>query len=202
MKLIWKIVSIAAAVLLLLGIVSIGVSLVTGGSLEGIRNNVMLTNEQRDFGDAPPTALRVTCAAGRLTVLPGDTLRVEARNVPERSFVCTLSDGVLTVGEERASSWSDNLSRALSLQKTPPEICIYLPEDTALRCAEIELSAGEAVLTLPGTAADYTAELQAEAGSVHYEGRIYSFGESSVGNGAASLMLHSIAGEIYVGFCG
>ena len=202
MKLIWKIVCITALVLLLLGAAAIAVSLITGGSLEGIRNNVMLTNVQQDFPDELPTAMRVTCAAGKLTVLPGDTLRVEARCVPENSFVCTLENGVLTVGEKQAASWSDNLSRALSLQKTPPEICIYLPEGTALQRTEIELTAGEAVLTLPGTAADYTAEIKTEAGSVDYDGRSYSFGENTVGSGAASLLLHSAAGEISVSFCG
>ena len=202
MKLIWKIVAIVAVVLLLLGIAAIAVALITGGSLEGIRNNVMLTNEQQDFEDEVPTALYVSCAAGRLTVLPGDTLRVEARNVPEGRFVCTLNDGVLTVGEKRAASWSDNLARTLSLQKEPPEFFIYLPEGTALRRTEIELTAGTAELTLPGTAADYTAKIEVGAGTVHYEGYRYSMMETKVGTGAAALVLHSTAGDMDVAFCG
>lgn len=146
MKVVWKIVLIIAVILLILGIALIAVSLFTGGSLKSIENNVPLMNFDQSFPEEVPTALYVEARAGRLTVTPGETLRVEAKNVLDGGFVCTLEDGRLTVREDWGASWADNLSRLLTLNKNEQEIVVYLPEGTQLTEADIDISAGIATI--------------------------------------------------------
>ena len=146
MKVVWKVILIIAVILLVLGIALIAVSLFTGGSLEGIRNNVALMNYEQSFPEEVPTALRVEAQAGRLTVTPGETLRVEAKNVLDGGFICTLEDGRLTVREDWGASWADGLSRLLTLREHEPEIVVYLPRGTQLTEAEVDISAGIATI--------------------------------------------------------
>ena len=276
MKLAWRIIVIAAVVLLLLGAALIAVALFTGGSLDSIRNNVMLTNFQQDFGEELPTELHITADLGNLSVLPGEQLRVEARNVLESGFSCTLTDGVLTVRENPSASWADSLSRLLSLEEAPPAICIYLPEGLLLSGTEIELAAGEAnirglntrqlkldmnagdllaesltaetaeleiragvaefrglsadtlkldmdtgkltvtgsiarscsldlatgaaELELTGSAENYTAQIEAGAGSIVYDGHDCSMETCRIGDGMGEMKLYSAAGMIDVSF--
>lgn len=278
MKLGWKIVGIAAAVLLVLGIALIAVAYVTGGTPESLRNNVVLTDYAQSFPEETPTALDLEIDAGRLRLLSGGTLRVEAENVPEDGFVCTLEDGVLTVRENLSASWSDELSQLMSMRKQDPEIRIYLPEDTKLTRTEMQISAGdvqlgaldtaaltldmragvlraeglrtdEAVLKLTagtaafteldaqalhtemaagelsvsgsvknsctveiaagsaelkllGTAADYTAFLNAGVGAIDYNGHSYSMEKAFVGKGTGNMELENSVGSIRVEFFG
>lgn len=142
MKWIWKIIGIVAAILLVLGVVLIMAAVFTGGSLEGIRNNVALMDYEQSFDGAEITALILDFDAGKLKVLPGETLRVEAKNVLDREFVCSLEDGVLKVRERWSTSWADGLSRLLTLRQKDTEVTVYLPEGVELLEADIDISAG------------------------------------------------------------
>ncbi len=121
MKVVWKIVLIFALALVILGAALIGVSLFSGGSVEGVRNNVPLMDFSQSFPDETPTALRIDVPAGKLTVETGDVLRVEARDVAEGCFDCRLENGTLIVSEQRDASWSNTLSRLISLRRHEPE---------------------------------------------------------------------------------
>lgn len=144
MKVVWRIILIVALALLILGAALIGVSLFSGGSIEGVRNNVPLMNFEQSFPDEAPTALLLDIPAGRLTVETGDTLRVEARNVTESGFACLVENGTLIVRETREVSWSNMLSRLISLRKSEPEYHVWLPADLALTRAELHIAAGTA----------------------------------------------------------
>ena len=140
MKVAWKIVLIIALILLVLGAALIGVSLFFGGSVESVRNNVPLMQFAQDFPDETLTALRVELPGGRLTVENGSVLRVEAVNVPEGCFECFIEDGVLTVRETRDASWSNTLSRLISLHRREPEYHVWLPEGAVLTSAELRVA--------------------------------------------------------------
>ena len=278
MKVVWKIVLLFALVFLVLGAALIGVSLFSGGGVESVRNNVPLMNFEQSFPDETPSELRIELPAGRLTVETGDVLRVEATDVAESCFECSLENGVLTVREKRDDSWSNTLSRLISLGKREPEYHIWLPRGTALARAEVrvaagsaelrglhtdvlqlnmaagtvslpslrarstvvemaagelalydldtdilllqtaagnagvsgtvrsrcavELAAGAASLKLTGSAADYTAQLEAAAGSIDYAGTRLTLGRTSVGSGANAVALRCGAGSIDVQFFG
>lgn len=166
MKLVWKIVLIIAVILLVLGIALIAAALVVGGSLESIRNNVALTDYEQSFDGAEIRSLELEFDAGTLKVLPGETLRVEAKNMIEREFYCVLEDGVLRISDQWGDSWADSLSRLLTLQRQDAEITVYLPEGIQLREADIDISAGVADFR------DVSAEqlvLDISAGSVRFE---------------------------------
>ncbi len=144
MKVVWKIVLVFALALLILGVALIAVSLFSGGSIEGVRNNVPLIRFEQSFPDETITALRVEVPARRLTVEPGEVLRVEANNVSESGFYCGVQDGVLIVREKQDNSWSNNLSRMISFGKREPEYHIWLPDGLTLTRADVEMTAGEA----------------------------------------------------------
>ena len=167
MKLVWKIVAIAAVVLLVIGAALIVVSLVTGGSLESIRNNVAFTDYEQSFPDTAPHTLELYVSAGTLHILPGEELRVEAKNVQQQNFVCALEQGLLTVREDWGASWSDNLARWLKLQQNEPEIWVYLPEDYIPLLVNIRVDAG--VLDIQGLTAEETV-VELAAGSVTADG--------------------------------
>ncbi len=59
MKVVWKIVLIVALALVILGVAAIAVSLFSGGSLEGVRNNV----PSRILNRASPTSRPPPCAS-------------------------------------------------------------------------------------------------------------------------------------------
>ena len=167
MKIVWRIVLIFALALLILGVAAIGVSLFTGGSLEGVRNNVPLMNYEKNYAEETPTALRVDVPGGRLTIETGDVLRVEARNVTESGFDCRIENGALIVVERQETSWADSLSRLISLRKAEPEYHIWLPAELTLTRAELHMAAGTAQIN--GLRADVT-QLQMAAGSVAVSG--------------------------------
>ena len=278
MKVVWKIVLIFALALLILGVALIAVSLFSGGSVEGVRNNVPLTRFEQNFTDETPSALRIEIPAGRLTVERGDVLRVEASNVAEGRFYCAVENGTLIVRETRDDSWSNNLSRLISLGKREPEYHVWLPDGLTLTRADVEMAAGEAhvlglktdvlqfkmaagaaevtslraqaalievaagslslfdldtqvlslqtaagsagvsgtvrshcvvelaagaaVLKLTGAAADYSAQLEAAAGMIDYDGTSLTLGQIRVGRGENTMSLRCGAGSIEVQFFG
>lgn len=203
MKLVWKIVAIAAVVLLVLGLALIVVSLLTGGSLESIRNNVAFTNYEESFADATPHTLQLSVGAGKLYVLPGDELRVEAKNIQEKGFVCRMEQGVLMVQEGWSASWSDNLSRWLNLRREEPEIYVYLPENFSVQFADIDVAAGSCRvegLTASAARLDVSAgslevwgltagqtELEISAGSVYIDGLNTQTLDLDISAGSASV---------------
>lgn len=165
MKIVWKIVLIVAVIFLVLGIALLAVAMVTGGSVEGIRNNVPLMDYEYSFGDQEIHTLQLEFDAGTLKVMPGEELRIEAKNVLEREFYCMLDNGVLTVSDRWGESWADSLSRFLTMWKQDAQITVYLPEGIELREANIDISAGVADLR------DLSAEqfvLDMSAGTVRF----------------------------------
>ncbi len=93
----------------------------------------------------------------------GDVLRVEADNVTESGFACSIENGVLIVRETRDASWSNTLSRLISVGKKEPEYRVWLPKDLVLTRAELSIAAGTAELN--ALRAD-TLRLQMSAGDV------------------------------------
>ena len=146
MKVVWKIVLLFALVFVVLGVALIAVSLFSGGSVEGVRNNVPLMSFEQNFPDETPNELRIEIPAGKLIVEAGDVLRVEARDVAEGRFECSLENGVLTVRERQDESWSNALSRLISLGKREPEYHIWLPHGTELTRTDVRIAAGQADL--------------------------------------------------------
>lgn len=144
MKVVWKIVLVVALALFVLGAAMIGVSLFSGGSLEGVRNNVPLMNFEQSFPDETPGELRIELPAGKLTVEQGDVLRVEAKNVSESGFYCGVENGVLTVRETSDASWSNRLSRLISLGKREAEYHVWLPRGLDLSRVVLQMTAGQA----------------------------------------------------------
>ncbi len=144
MKTVWRIVLILAGILVLLGVATMAVSLFSGGGLSDLRNRVMLTNYNQSFEAEEVQTLHVEALVGEVTLMRGEELRVEAKNVIENGFFCTLEDGCLTVREQDSPSWADKLSRLLLLRRNTPEICIYLPAELNLAQADLQLQAGSA----------------------------------------------------------
>ncbi|MBE6966838.1 MAG: DUF4097 domain-containing protein [Ruminococcaceae bacterium] len=144
MKTVWRIVLILAGILVLLGVATMAVSLFSGGGIGDLRNRVMLTNYNQSFEAEEVQTLHVEALVGEVTLMRGEELRVEAKNVIENGFFCTLEDGCLTVREQDSPSWADKLSRLLLLRRNTPEICIYLPAELNLAQADLQLQAGRA----------------------------------------------------------
>lgn len=144
MKTVWRIVLILAGILVLLGVATMAVSLFSGGGLSDLRNRVMLTNYNQSFEAEEVQTLHVEALVGEVTLMRGEELRVEAKNVIENGFFCTLEDGCLTVREQENVSWADKLSRLLLLRRNTPKICIYLPAELNLAQADLHLQAGSA----------------------------------------------------------
>jgi len=203
MKLVWKIVLIIAVILLILGIALLAVAMVTGGSVEGIRNNVALMDYEQSFAGQEIHTLELEFDAGTLKVLPGEELRVEAKNMIEREFYCVLDNGVLTVSDLWGDSWADSLSRFLTLQRQNAQITVYLPEGTQLRTAEIDISAGIADFR------DVSAEqfvLDMSAGNVRFENLNTHYCEVDMSAGtldirglqAAEVQLDTSAGDMEI----
>lgn len=141
MKTVWRIVLILAGILVLLGVATMAVSLFSGGGLSDLRNRVMLTNYNQSFEAEEVQTLHVEALVGEVTLMRGEELRVEAKNVTENGFFCTLENGCLTVREQEHVSWADKLSRLLLLRRNTPKICIYLPAELNLAQAEMHLGA-------------------------------------------------------------
>ena len=141
MKTVWRIVLILAGILVLLGVATMAVSLFSGGGIGDLRNRVMLTNYNQSFEAEEVQTLHVEALVGEVTLMRGEELRVEAKNVTENGFGCVLENGCLTVREQENVSWADKLSRLLLLRRNTPKICIYLPAELNLAQAEMHLGA-------------------------------------------------------------
>ena len=138
----WKGIFVTSILCFVFGIALIIVSLMSGGSLTRIRENVSVRSFSKSFADEKITALELDIDVGRLSVIASDEFRVEAENIAADFFVCEVRGGALVVEDNWSNSWSLNLSRGLSFQQEP-KIRVYIPDGVKLKFADVSLSAGE-----------------------------------------------------------
>ena len=139
----WKGIFIASMLCFVFGIALIIVSLMSGGSMTRIRENVSVRSFSESFADEKITALELDIDVGRLSVIASDEFRVEAEHIAADFFVCEVRGGTLVVEDNWSNSWSLNLSRGLSFQQYEPKIRVYIPDGVKLKFADVSLSAGE-----------------------------------------------------------
>lgn len=217
-----KVIFTIAGVLLVLGLLLTGASLISGGSLEHIRGNAGATDVSVSFADETVTAIDVDLPAGLVVFREGENFGVAAENVASAYFTCKVEDGVLTVCERWPGAPNIQAARTLSAEQDWPRIVIFLPADAAVS-ASVDVSLGS-FFSQNVALSELTADVSSGLIDVQVPGGIGSYdvsckiglGKLTVGNEwfRGSYKYHSVnpagmrldlrcgAGEVLLGFAG
>lgn len=201
----WKLIGLIFFVLLLAGIALVVVSSMSGGSMTSIKTNLAIRDYEESFTARKVKELDLTLTAGKLTIVEGDELRVEAKNIAEEYFVCELDGSTLIVSENWGNDSALNISRGLNLIDYKPEITLYVPAGHEFSEVSLNIAAGSCemdVLTADELSLDIAAgslsisSLQTEscnigiaAGSADIRGTIESDADISCNAGTLKLKL-------------
>ena len=139
----WKGIIIAGAIFLVLGVALIIVSMMSGGSLNRIRQNISVKSFTETYAGEKIDSLDLYIGVGKLSILQGDEFRVEAENVATDYLVCEVRGTTLVIEDNWSNSWSLNLSRGLSFGRYEPRIRVYVPAGTKLVSSAVNVAAGE-----------------------------------------------------------
>jgi hypothetical protein len=137
-----KVIFCIAGVLLALGLLLTGASLISGGSLEHIRGNAGATDVSVSFAEEEITSIDVDLPAGLVVFREGQSFGVAAENVASAYFTCEVENGVLTVREAWPGAPNMQAARALSAEKDWPRIVIFIPADAAPVSASVGIRLG------------------------------------------------------------
>ena len=157
-----RIIFSIAGILLVLGLLLTGASLLSGGSLEHIRGNAGAADISISFADETVTAVDVQLPAGFVVFREGEHFGVAASHVASAYFSCEVKDGVLTIQEQWPAAPNIQAARALSAAQDWPQIVVFIPADAAPVTASVDISLGSFFtqgVTLSGLTADVSSGL-------------------------------------------
>jgi len=178
MKHISKIILTVTAAVFALGVIMTAVSLITGGSLRHIRDNIGISNYSEYLEADEIREIRVELTTGIVTFREGENFGVAALNTAEAYFSCEVKSGVLTVKESRPQSGKFAVSRVVAAENATPQIVVFVPSgfadpaagtsvsvkadvgsciisDMAFSKLRVDIGTGLTELSVPGSVFDY-----------------------------------------------
>lgn len=209
MKKIWKVILIIAIVIFVLGLLLIGASLLSGGSIYGLINNIESVEYSEDFDGEEINAIDIDLTAAKLFIVPGDYFAVIGEKIPKDYFSCRVENGTLIIEEKWSSSNARSVSMGLAAYKYEPKVTLYVPSDfqvisegtsanisidvglcriDGLAVENAEFMLGACTFSASDIQAD-TLTLKIAAGDVHLSGSISDCIKMRCGSGSVRLDL-------------
>jgi hypothetical protein len=209
MKKIWKVILIVSIVIFVLGILLIGASLLSGGSLDSIVNNIESVDYSENFDKEEIKAVDIDLTGAKLFVVPGEYFAVVAEKMPTDYFSCRVEDGTLKIEEKWPSSNAKSVSMGLAAYKYEPKVTLYVPSDfqelnsgtsvsismdagichiEKLAAENVDLNLGAGNLLVSDFDA-YNLSLKLASGNASLTGSISGSGELRCGAGSVGLKL-------------
>ncbi|MDO5294719.1 MAG: DUF4097 family beta strand repeat-containing protein [bacterium] len=190
-----KYLLVSAASLFVLGIILCSISVVAGVNTSEVTIFGRDVANYVDFDQTYTqeiTALDVEFGCGTLNIKEGEAFRVEAKNVPEKSFKVEVdNNGTLKVYEKRHNLFNfEGFPFFIGIDESKEStVTVYLPKNTTLKSCKVDITAGKA--NVDNVVAE-TGEFEVAAGQL-IGNNIKLLKHSNLDVGAGSMKLSSIS---------